>query len=100
MRFWSSGRRCDRDLSFGTLPRPVPVYHPPGLAPLRELAPLLVQDAELIDFFQNAPIALHWLSGTGHVMWANQARRRPAPHRPSRRVLPMYGYPPVRHPLL
>jgi len=30
------------------------------------------KDAELIDFFQNAPIALHWLSGTGHVMWANQ----------------------------
>ena len=23
------------------------------------------KDAELIDFFQNAPIALHWLSGTG-----------------------------------
>jgi len=30
------------------------------------------KDAELIDFFQNAPIAMHWLSGTGHVMWANQ----------------------------
>ena len=30
------------------------------------------KDAELIDFFQNAPIALHWLSGTGHVVWANQ----------------------------
>lgn len=30
------------------------------------------KDSELIDFFQNAPIALHWLSGTGHVMWANQ----------------------------
>ena len=30
------------------------------------------KDAELIDFFQNAPIALHWLSGTGHVLWANQ----------------------------
>ena len=28
--------------------------------------------AQLIDFFQNAPIALHWLSGTGHVLWANQ----------------------------
>ncbi|KAI2506120.1 cheY-homologous receiver domain [Fragilaria crotonensis] len=30
------------------------------------------QDAELIDFFQNAPIALHWLSGDGIVLWANQ----------------------------
>jgi len=35
------------------------------------------KDSELIDFFQNAPIALHWLSGTGHVMWANQARATP-----------------------
>ncbi|KAL3909656.1 MAG: hypothetical protein SGILL_008002 [Bacillariaceae sp.] len=30
------------------------------------------RDAELIDFFQNAPIALHWLSGEGKVLWANQ----------------------------
>eukprot|EP00218_Dolichomastix_sp_CCMP3274_P007010 CAMPEP_0170135428 /NCGR_PEP_ID=MMETSP0033_2-20121228/2473_1 /TAXON_ID=195969 /ORGANISM="Dolichomastix tenuilepis, Strain CCMP3274" /LENGTH=788 /DNA_ID=CAMNT_0010371027 /DNA_START=31 /DNA_END=2397 /DNA_ORIENTATION=- len=30
------------------------------------------QDAELIDLFQNAPIALHWLSGEGNVLWANQ----------------------------
>jgi len=30
------------------------------------------KDSELIDFFQNAPIALHWLSGTGDVIWANQ----------------------------
>lgn len=29
------------------------------------------RDAELIDFFQKAPIALHWLSGTGQVIWAN-----------------------------
>ena len=28
---------------------------------------------ELIDFFLNAPIALHWLSPTGHVLWANRA---------------------------
>ena len=31
-----------------------------------------VRDAELVDFFQNAPIALHWLSGEGIVLWANQ----------------------------
>jgi len=30
------------------------------------------KDSELIDFFQNAPIALHWLSGMGKVIWANQ----------------------------
>ena len=30
------------------------------------------KDAELIDFFQNAPIALHWLTGDGKVLWANQ----------------------------
>jgi PAS domain S-box-containing protein len=27
--------------------------------------------SELIDFFQRAPIALHWLSGTGVILWAN-----------------------------
>lgn len=30
------------------------------------------RDAELIDFFQNAPIAMHWLNGNGIVLWANQ----------------------------
>jgi hypothetical protein len=30
-----------------------------------------VTNKEFIDFFQKAPIALHWLSGTGHVLWAN-----------------------------
>lgn len=30
-------------------------------------------EAELIDFFQNAPIALHWLSGAGIIMWANDS---------------------------
>jgi PAS domain S-box-containing protein len=30
------------------------------------------KEAELVDFFQNAPIALHWLTGDGKVMWANQ----------------------------
>jgi PAS domain S-box-containing protein len=30
------------------------------------------KDCELVDFFQNAPIALHWLSGDGIVLWANQ----------------------------
>jgi PAS domain S-box-containing protein len=26
---------------------------------------------ELVDFFQNAPISLHWLSSTGLILWAN-----------------------------
>jgi PAS domain S-box-containing protein len=30
------------------------------------------KDADLVDFFENAPIALHWLSGEGIVLWANQ----------------------------
>lgn len=30
------------------------------------------KDSELVDFFQNAPIALHWLSGDGIILWANQ----------------------------
>ena len=30
------------------------------------------RDAELIDLFQNAPIAMHWLNGDGTVLWANQ----------------------------
>lgn len=30
------------------------------------------RDAELIDFFQNAPIAMHWLNGNGIILWANQ----------------------------
>lgn len=30
------------------------------------------KDAELIDFFQNAPIAMHWLSDQGIILWANQ----------------------------
>lgn len=28
-------------------------------------------ESEFVDFFQKAPIALHWLSGTGHILWAN-----------------------------
>jgi PAS domain S-box-containing protein len=29
-------------------------------------------ELELMDFLNKAPIAMHWLSGTGHVLWANQ----------------------------
>jgi len=32
----------------------------------------IARDVEYVDFFQNAPIALHWLSGEGIVLWANQ----------------------------
>eukprot|EP01038_Epipyxis_sp_PR26KG_P004408 gene4408-6234_t len=27
--------------------------------------------AQLEDFLQKAPLAMHWLSGTGHIIWAN-----------------------------
>ncbi|KAL7534381.1 hypothetical protein ACHAWF_004817 [Thalassiosira exigua] len=30
------------------------------------------RDAELVDFLDNAPIAMHWLNGNGIVLWANQ----------------------------
>eukprot|EP00976_Prorocentrum_cordatum_P082596 1184879-Prorocentrum_minimum.AAC.3 len=29
-------------------------------------------EAEFQDFFDNAPIAMHWLGGTGNVVWANK----------------------------
>ena len=29
-------------------------------------------DQELLDFLNKAPIAMHWLSATGHVLWANE----------------------------
>lgn len=29
-------------------------------------------ELELIDSLNKAPIAMHWLSGTGHVLWANE----------------------------
>jgi PAS domain S-box-containing protein len=31
---------------------------------------------ELLDFLNNAPIAMHWLSGTGHVLWANETEMK------------------------
>lgn len=33
---------------------------------------LRARDVDLIDFFQNAPIAMHWLNEEGIVLWANQ----------------------------
>lgn len=36
----------------------------------------IARDAEFIDFFDNAPIALHWLSGEGIVLWANKTEMR------------------------
>lgn len=34
------------------------------------------QEADFIDYFQKAPIALHWLSGSGKVLWANDIELR------------------------
>ena len=30
-------------------------------------------DNDFVDFFQNAPIALHWLNNKGIIVWANKA---------------------------
>lgn len=35
------------------------------------LTDALSDQEELIDFLQNAPIAMHWLSGNGTILWAN-----------------------------
>ena len=32
----------------------------------------IASEKELVDFLNKAPIAMHWLSGTGHVLWANE----------------------------
>ena len=29
------------------------------------------KNVELVDYFQNAPVALHWLNADGVIMWAN-----------------------------
>jgi PAS domain-containing protein len=29
-------------------------------------------EVELIDFFENAPISLHWLGSDGNIIWANK----------------------------
>jgi len=34
------------------------------------------KDPELIAFFQEAPIAMHWLSSTGQIMWCNNTELR------------------------
>jgi PAS domain S-box-containing protein len=38
---------------------------------LQSNEPFADMTSELIDFFQNAPIALHWLSDAGVILWAN-----------------------------
>ncbi|KAJ1621223.1 hypothetical protein T492DRAFT_887344 [Pavlovales sp. CCMP2436] len=34
------------------------------------------KDQDLMDFFQNAPIAMHWLSGTGQILRCNNTELR------------------------
>jgi PAS domain-containing protein len=31
----------------------------------------ITRDNQFVDSFQNGPIPLHWLSITGHIIWAN-----------------------------
>lgn len=42
----------------------------------RRRAELLLheREQELVDFVENAPVGLHWLSPEGHVIWANRAQ--------------------------
>ena len=53
------------------------ILHVEGLVVLSGRQVTVVQDnkkeAGFMDFFNKAPIALHWLSSTGHVLWANEA---------------------------
>jgi PAS domain S-box-containing protein len=39
----------------------------------RELAGLRERDEDLIDFVENASLALHWVGPSGRILWANQA---------------------------
>ena len=54
------------------------ILHVEGLVVLSGRQVTVVQDNEkeaqagFMDFFNKAPIALHWLSSTGHVLWANE----------------------------
>ncbi|KAJ1451342.1 hypothetical protein M885DRAFT_17051 [Pelagophyceae sp. CCMP2097] len=34
------------------------------------------KEADLLDFFQNAPIAAHWLGADGNILWANNTELR------------------------
>lgn len=59
--------------SFGHPPSSVSLPLPPlSLCSPQKNNEHSARDAELIDFFQNAPIAMHWLNGEGIVLWANQ----------------------------
>ena len=44
-----------------------------GRVVAQEGSPTLAIDNEFVEFFQNAPIALHWLNNKGIIMWANKA---------------------------
>src|SRR6185369_18087735 len=39
----------------------------------RELAAIRAREQDLIDFVENASLALHWVDADGHILWANQA---------------------------
>ena len=43
---------------------------------LREIHALRQREANLRDFVETATIGLHWVSGEGNILWANQAETR------------------------
>jgi diguanylate cyclase (GGDEF)-like protein/PAS domain S-box-containing protein len=42
-------------------------------APYADAGGQQLQREELVDFFDNAPVALHWVAEDGRILWANRA---------------------------
>jgi len=73
---WSISRMssCENFILSGRVSTPIesnPITTQWGLPEPKSNEPFVDMTSELADFFQNAPIALHWLSYTGLILWAN-----------------------------
>ena len=56
---------------------------------------------ELLDFLNKAPIAMHWLSGTGHVLWANETEMNVLGYTPEEYIgQPIMNFCPDEHELV
>jgi hypothetical protein len=65
---------CENFILSGRVSTPIesnPITTQWGLPEPKSNEPFVDMTSELADFFQNAPIALHWLSYTGLILWAN-----------------------------
>jgi hypothetical protein len=60
-------------------------------------------EKELLDFLNKAPIAMHWLSGTGHVLWANETEMNVLGYTPEEYIgqvmLACFSFPPSVFPM-